>query len=410
MLPYVKIDFANGAIGASEPMDDGVTGLVCTAVAVTQTVNGKTENVFALNTPYLITKLDELVVSKGITSGEEDANATLYKAVKEFYDEAPDGSKLWIMGVADTVTIADIVDKTKDNAKKLLIAANGTIRTLAVKIKDKRDYTPTVTTGIDGTVRTAITNAQALAEWSTETLFAPVMVLLEGRHYTGNAETLVSNPVNTGNNNRVGVVVGDTVADSKGAAVGLLAGRIASIPVQRSIARVRTGSITATMMYIGSVAAELGNPGTINDCGFICPRTFVGKAGYYWSDDKLAAEASDDYSLIPRRRVADKAYRITYSTLINEVAEEISVTDDGKISAPVVKAIQTAVESAIVNNMTSRGNLGNDPSDPNDMGVECYIDPDQNIVATSRLDVQVRIKPHGYSKYINVSLGFKVTQ
>ena len=409
MLPYVKIDFANGAIGASEPMDDGVTGLVCTAVAVTQTVNDKTENVFALNTPYLITKLDELV-SKGITSGEEDANATLYKAVKEFYDEAPDGSKLWIMGVADTVTIADIVDKTKDNAKKLLVAANGTIRTLAVKIKDKSAYTPTVTTGIDGTVRTAITNAQALAEWATETLFAPVMVLLEGRHYTGNAETLVSNPVNTGNNNRVGVVIGDTVKDSKGAAVGLLAGRIASIPVQRSVARVRTGSIVATTMYIGGVAAELGNPETINDCGFICPRTFVGKGGYFWSDDKLAAEASDDYSLMPRRRVADKAYRITYTTLVNEVAEEISVTDDGKISAPVVKAIQTAVESAIVNNMTSRGNLGNDPSDPNDMGVECYINPDQNIVATSRLDVQVRIKPHGYSKYINVSLGFKVTQ
>lgn len=409
MLPNVKIDFANGAIGASEPMDDGVTGLVCTAVAVTQTVNDKTENVFALNTPYLITKLDELV-SKGITSGEEDANATLYKAVKEFYDEAPDGSKLWIMGVADTVTLADIVDKTKDNAKKLLVAANGTIRTLAVKIKDKSAYTPTVTTGIDGTVRTAITNAQDLAEWATETLFAPVMVLLEGRHYTGNAETLVSNPINTGNNNRVGVVIGDTVKDSKGAAVGLLAGRIASIPVQRSVARVRTGSIVATTMYIGGVAAELGNPETINDCGFICPRTFVGKGGYFWSDDKLAAEASDDYSLIPRRRVADKAYRITYTTLINEVAEEISVTDDGKISAPVVKAIQTAVESAIVNNMTSRGNLGNDPSDPNDMGVECYINPDQNIVATSRLDVQVRIKPHGYSKYINVSLGFKVTQ
>lgn len=409
MLPYVKIDFANGAIGASEPMDDGVTGLVCTAVAVTQTVDGKQTEIFALNTPYLITKLDELI-SKGITSDSSDANSTLYKAVKEFYDEAPDGSKLWIMGVADTVTIADIVDKTKDNAKKLLVAANGTIRTLAVKIKDKSGYTPTVTTGIDGTVRTAITNAQSLAEWATETLFAPVMILLEGRHYTGNAETLANNSINTGNDNRVGVVIGDTVADSKGAAVGLLAGRIASIPVQRSIARVRTGSITATMMYIGSVAAELGNPGTINDCGFICPRTFVGKAGYYWSDDKLAAEASDDYSLIPRRRVADKAYRITYSTLINEVAEEISVTDDGKISAPVVKAIQTAVESAIVNNMTSRGNLGNDPSDPNDMGVECYINPDQNIVATSRLDVQTRIKPHGYSKYIEVSLGFKVAQ
>ncbi len=409
MLPYVKIDFANGAIGASEPMDDGVTGLVCTAVAVTQTVDGKQETTFALDTPYLITKLDDLV-KKGVTSESSDVNATLYKAVKEFYDEAPEGSKLWIMGVADTVTIDDIVDKTKDNAKKLLVAANGTIRILAVKVKDESGYTPTVTTGIDGAVRTAIVNAQGLAEWATETLFAPVMVLLEGRYYTGEAVTLVSNPVNDGNNNRVAVLIGDTVKDSKGAAVGLLAGRIASIPVQRSVARVRTGSINAVEMFIGGEPAELGNPETINDCGFICPRIFVGKAGYYWSDDKLAAEASDDYSLIPRRRVADKAYRIAYTTLVNEIAEEISVTDDGKISAPVVKAIQTAVESAIVNNMTSRGNLGNDPSNPNDMGVECYINPDQNIIATSRLDVQVRIKPHGYSKYINVNLGFKVTQ
>lgn len=296
MLPYVKIDFAKGAIGANEPMDDGVTGLVCTAVAVTQTVDDKQETTFALDTPYLITKLEELV-TKGVTSGDSDANATLYKAVKEFYDEAPVGRKLWIMGVADTVGIADIVDKTKDNARKLLIAANGTIRTLAVKIKDMSSYTPVVTTGIDGAVRTAMVNAQGLAEWATETLFAPVIVILEGRHYTGTAETLVANPINTGDQNRVAVMIGDTVKDSKGAAVGLLAGRIASIPVQRSIARVRTGSITAVEMFIGSKAAELGNPETINDCGFICPRTFVGKAGYYWSDDKLAASAADDYSL-----------------------------------------------------------------------------------------------------------------
>ena len=47
MLPNVKIDFANGAIGASEPMDDGVTGLVCTARTVVQTVNGKQEETFS---------------------------------------------------------------------------------------------------------------------------------------------------------------------------------------------------------------------------------------------------------------------------------------------------------------------------------------------------------------------------
>ena len=348
MLPYVKIEFANGALGATEPMEDGVAGLVATGVAVASK--------FVLNTPYLVNRLGDLA-NLGITSDASDANAVIYKAVK-----------------------------------------------------DPSDYTPVTTTGIDGATRAAITNAQGLAEWATENLFAPLFVILEGRHYTGTAATLVSNPINDGDDNRVSVVIGDSIAGSTGAAVGLLAGRCARIPVQRSIARVRTGSIKATTMYVGSVAAELGDPATISDSGFICPRTFVGKGGYFWSDDKLATTPSDDYALIPRRRVIDKAYRIAYQTLVNEISDEVPVTDDGKISAPVVKSIQTAVESAIINNMTSYGNLGNDPSDANDMGVECYINPDQNVVATSRLEVSVRVKPHGYTKYIDVTLGFKVNQ
>lgn len=402
MLPYVKIEFANGVLGATEPMEDGVAGLVANGSAVT----GK----FALNTPYLISRLGDLA-NLGITADASDANAVIYKAVKEFYDEAPEGTKLWLLASADTDGQNDLVDKTKaGNAKKLIEAANGAIRILFVAVKDPSDYEPVTTTGIDGVTRTAITNVQELAEWATETMFAPLFVILEGRHYTGTAATLASNPINDGDDNRVCVVIGDTVTGSTGAAVGLVAGRCAKIPVQRSIARVRTGSINATAMYIGSVAAELGYPATISDAGFICPRTFVGKAGYFWSDDKLATAPSDDYALIPRRRVIDKAYRIAYQTLVNEISEEVPVTDEGKISAPVVKSIQTAVESAIINNMTSYGNLGNDPGDANDMGVECYINPDQNIVATSRLEVSVRVKPHGYTKYIDVTLGFKVNK
>jgi len=399
-LPYVKIEFANGVLGATEPMEDGVAGLVATGVAVA----GK----FALNTPYLIEKLGDLA-NLGITDGASDANATIYKAVKEFYSEAPDGTKLWILASADTDGQDDLVDVTKaNNAKKLIEAANGSIRILFVAVKDPAGYTPVTTTGIDGATRDAITNAQGLAEWATENLFAPLFVILEGRHYTGTAATLTANPINTGDDNRVCVVIGDTVTGSTGAAVGLVAGRCARIPVQRSIARVRTGPVNATAMYIGSAAAELGSPATISDAGFICPRTFVGKGGYFWSDDKLATEPTDDYALIPRRRVIDKAYRIAYQTLVNEISEEVAVTDEGKISAPVVKSIQTAVESAIINNMTSYGNLGNDPGDANDMGVECYINPDQNVVSTSRLVISLKVKPHGYTKYIEVTLGFKV--
>ena len=52
MLPRVKIDFANGALGAVSPSPDGVLGLVCTAVAVAAT--------FLLLTPYKLTSIEDM--------------------------------------------------------------------------------------------------------------------------------------------------------------------------------------------------------------------------------------------------------------------------------------------------------------------------------------------------------------
>ena len=393
-LPRVKISFENGALGGVAPSEDGVCGLVAYATAVSTT--------FALNTPYLITKLDGLV-ALGITSEATGANAALYKTVKEFYSEAPDGTKLWVMGVAASTTIANLTDKANNIISPLLMAARGSINILMLKVASAAE--PTMSGSIDGAVLTAVTNLQALAEDWTVNKYAPFMCLVEALSYNGVASSLPDLTVRS--DNHVGVVLGDTVSGSAGAAVGLVAGRLAAEPVHRSLARVRSGAIKAETMYIGTNQAELGDPDVANDLGYIVPRTFVGKSGYYWSDDHLATGASDDYCAIPRRRVIDKAYRIAYKTLVDEIAEDVPVDTNGKLAAYHCKGVETSVESAIVNSMTSEGNLGNDPDNASDLGVQCYIDPDQNILATSRLEVNLKVKPHGYSKYIDVKLGFK---
>ena len=393
-LPRVKISFENGALGGVAPSEDGVCGLVAYATAVSTT--------FALNTPYLITKLDGLV-ALGITSEATGANAALYKTVKEFYSEAPDGTKLWVMGVAASTTIANLTDKANNIISPLLMAARGSINILMLKLASAAE--PTMSGSIDGAVLTAVTNLQALAEDWTVNRYAPFMCLVEALSYNGVAASLPD--LTARSDNRVGVVLGDSVTGSAGAAVGLVAGRLAAEPVQRSLARVRSGAIKAETMYIGTNHAELGDPDVANDLGYIVPRTFVGKSGYYWSDDHLATGASDDYCAIPRRRVIDKAYRIAYKTLVDEIAENVPVNTEGKLAAFHCKGVETSVESAIVNSMTSEGNLGNDPDNASDLGVQCYIDPDQNILATSRLEINLKVKPHGYSKYIDVKLGFK---
>lgn len=393
-LPRVKITFENGALGGVAPSEDGVCGLVAYATAVSTT--------FALNTPYLITKLDGLV-ALGITSEATGANAALYKTVKEFYSEAPDGTKLWVMGVAASTTIANLTDKANNIISPLLMAARGSINILMLKVASAAE--PTMSGSIDGAVLTAVTNLQALAEDWTVNRYAPFMCLVEALSYNGVAASLPD--LTARSDNRVGVVLGDSVTGSAGAAIGLVAGRLAAEPVQRSLARVRSGAIKAETMYIGTNQAELGDPDVANDLGYIVPRTFVGKSGYYWSDDHLATGASDDYCAIPRRRVIDKSYRIAYKTLVDEIAENVPVNTEGKLAAFHCKGVETSVESAIVNSMTSEGNLGNDPDNASDLGVQCYIDPDQNILATSRLEINLKVKPHGYSKYIDVKLGFK---
>lgn len=393
-LPRVKISFENGALGGVAPSEDGVCGLVAYATAVSTT--------FALNTPYLITKLAGLE-ALGVTSEATGVNAALYKTVKEFYSEAPDGTKLWVMGVAASTTIANLTDKANNIISPLLMAARGSINILMLKVASAAE--PTMSGSIDGAVLTAVTNLQALAEDWTENCYAPFMCLVEALSYNGVAASLPD--LTARSDNRVGVVLGDSVSGSAGAAVGLVAGRLAAEPVQRSLARVRSGAIKAEAMYIGTNLAEIGDPDVANDLGYIVPRTFVGKSGYYWSDDHLATGASDDYCAIPRRRVIDKAYRIAYKTLVDEIAENVPVNAEGKLAAFHCKGVETSVESAIVNSMTSEGNLGNDPDNASDLGVQCYIDPDQNILATSRLEVNLKVKPHGYSKYIDVKLGFK---
>ena len=202
MLPRVKIQFENGLLGATSPMDDGVTGLIVSATAAGET--------FKLDTPYLILSLNELL-DKGVT---EVNNPRLYKAVKEFYDEAPASSALWIYGVDKDISMENMLDKTNYYASSLLDAANGEIRLLVVAKEDEEGYEPEVDSGLDSDVYNAILNGQVLAEEYAESKFAPFVVLIEGRHYSGIPADLAD--LTTGGDNRVAVLIGDTVSGSKG--------------------------------------------------------------------------------------------------------------------------------------------------------------------------------------------------
>lgn len=351
MLPYVKINFKNGGLGGVEAMDDGVTLAIVPGLNLDVDIDCLTYEDF---------------VERADTESQE---------VAAFFREAGGKCRL----------IVSSLEPTEANIKSLLSAYAGEVRNVIVS----------------GATSAMLNTLQAVGEWAANELYAPVMFFVSVGGVTPKALGL----------NRVAVV--DTVTTGEENGVALLwyaAGRAAQIPVHRSMARVKDGALTATEFWCeeGGEAKLVDNlyAEPKHNSGYITVRTFQGKSGYYLSDDLMAAQASDDYALVPRRRTIDKAYRIAYTTLVNYINDEIPLSGTGRMSETYCKDMSNAVEQAIYNTMTVSGNLGTDPANASDKGVRCYIDHNQDVAANSRIDISLSVKPYGYAKYIEVKLGF----
>ena len=272
MLPRIKIQFLNGQLGTVGESPDGLFALVCGAAAVTKKLE--------LGRAYTLHTFDELD-ALGVTA---ENNPRLYKHVQDFYTEAEEGTKLIIFPVDKAKTFTELCDKDTGAIKELITAENGALRGIFVA-GDGREATIT-TNGLDNDLFTALPKAQQLAEWATVSLYAPLFFILEGRGYKDGAVKDLHKEAY----NRVGVLIGDTVKASEGAAVGLMAGRLATLPVQRNIARVKNGALKPVAMFIGEKPVEetASAVSDLYDAGYITPRKYVGKTGYFFTDDRLA--------------------------------------------------------------------------------------------------------------------------
>jgi hypothetical protein len=394
-IPKVTIRFQNGLLGNVSQSADGLLGIV---------INGTPEGDFALGETYSFRTMAD-VTAAGITEGN---NPTIVKALGEFFAEAGEGMRIYLIAAPDATTMTTMLSTTQAYARKLIEDTNGEVKGLIVMRQPAPGYTPTIQAGLDSDVHAAITAAQTLGEWATTQKYAPVFVLIEGRSFAGNASALTD--LTTMTKNRVGVVIGDTDADGAGAAMGLIAGRIAKIPVSRNIGRVKDGALAAEPLYIAGVKAENADVEAINDKGYITFRTYVGRAGYFFADEPLATLPSDDYKYLALRRTIDKAYRIAYDTLVDEILDEVATKSDGTIVDSAAAAYESMLESAIAKQMTAYGELSVDDSDDSDKGVKASVDRTNDVRATGVLNITLSVRPYGYARYINVELGFLVTE
>lgn len=377
-LPKVTVAFSNNNLLQDIAAVDGICGIVGTAV--TGPLQGVVSVVYNLAD----------AVAKGYTSSAEPH---LFRHIREFYEEVAGNQELHVLGLADTVTMTQMVTNTNvDGARKLTQAAGGKIRVLAISRKPPVGYSAGADY-LDADVAAAVTAAKVFAE-ARVTELSPLRILIEGR-VADETDAVVYEPKTAGNG-YAGVVLGGSLNDGS-ASVGTALGRCAKYPAHIKIGKVANGPTAIVQAYIGTKKVnELLSLETLHDKGYILLMAHPQKSGFYFGKDNMAS--IDDYRTLSNGRVVDKAAVISAATYVNQIEAEVDVNADGKITSLEVEHLKGIISQQIQVGMAEQISA-----------LDVYINPDQNIVNTGTLAVRLAIVPKGYTSTINIEIGLRAS-
>lgn len=383
-LPGVQIQVADGALGRTVATADGVAGLVLTGIAASG---------LALNTAGRIYSLSD-AVALGITAA---THPHAYGQIADFYAQARSGAELWIILVAETTTHAAVYADLTGPMFKLLTLASGRITIAGHSMGRASGYTPSRTGLVDYDLPAVAAAAQVLAV-AQAAQFSPVRIVLDGSYLI---TPLPAYSTIKGAGDRVAVFLGvGEVAGRNTASMGRLLGRLAAIPVHQSVARVKTGPFAANGSLTSGSSIDAYSRaaiGGLHDAGYMALVNFQGKQGAFVTHDVTLAAPTSDYTSLARGRVIDKAIRLAYQTYVEELNDTVEITEKGTLLPTKVSYIEDVILRALNQRLLAEGNCS---------GVDVSVDPNQNVIATDKIEVVIKITPLGYLKNIVVKLGF----
>lgn len=390
-LPNVNVNVIGGGLGQVIPAQDGVAWLI---------MGGVTTPTWLASQINLITSLKDAELNHGITKVN---NPLAYAHIYDFFTIAGEGAKLYI-------TL--LPDDWASNYAEAISAINALKNQIPEEIRLVGVSPASGGTGYSANIRTdvvtSIATLNAIAK-QRSLQYKPTFMVLDGFAPTGTSGFY--NLKTMGENQYTSVVLSQSQSTFENyndyghdinACVGLLLGRLAKIPVHRNVGRVRDGDMLQAYAYLGEDLIETISDAVLeelNDKGYVFLKKHVGLGGYYFSDDPTCTAADSDFSSIARVRTIQKARRIVRQTLMPYLLDEVEVDPaTGRLSAAFVKSLQAAVENALYVQMTANGEI---------IAPRCTIDPKQNVLATNKINVSVKIIPYGYAKQIEVTISFE---
>lgn len=332
-------------------------------------------------------------------------NPVLHYHASEFF-RINEGAKLYVQAVTES-------DAQYSQVKVLQNFAQGEIRQLAVC-----DF-KTAIGSLSASVAKLNQIATELGKSNT-----PLSILFSLKVTQSDMNSLPD--LHTLNADRVSVVLGQDGA-SRGAyiaqniasvsCIGAILGAVSRAKVHENIGWVEKQNMVSTAYaknLTGNTqkALELDTPAfcdgsklenytlaqiqSINDKGYIFLIKHTGTAGTYCNDSFTATALISDYAFVENNRTIDKAIRGINKVLLPKVSGPAYIEpQSGELDFSTIKSLE-ALADDVLSQMKKDGELS---------GYNVSINPNQQVLKTSSLEVVVKLVPVGTLREIIVKIG-----
>ncbi|MFT5890887.1 MAG: hypothetical protein ACI9Y7_000985 [Dokdonia sp.] len=385
-LNDVVINKLSGGLGRRNPSQDMVSGLLFDGLATTPV--GSLEQ----DKAYRLASVED-AEAFGIDATYDVGGQSAYYQIQQYFRLNPSGD-LFIMATATNSAYADVAGL----AKAFQEAADGEIRQMAIIYSGTADFVAT---------KAAAQVAQVQADEAYAD-YMPFEVLIEGKGFA----TVLSAGASGADNlaelgaSNVSVVVAMDVAAAatypNTAAVGMALGAISRAKVSENIAWVEqfnlAGAGFAQAGFVGGEEVKTqGALETLNGKRYVFARTHTGLPGVYFNDSHTATLGTSDFAYVESNRTINKAARLLRTALLPKLNSPILVNEAGQLAPSVTKGFETLCRAAL------EGMVSNQEVSVFDV----FVDPAQDILATSELRIKAEVTPVGTARKIIVDLGFK---
>jgi hypothetical protein len=135
---------------------------------------------------------------------------------------------------------------------------------------------------------------------------------------------------------------------------------------------------------------------SLNNYAYVFLRKIVNIAGSYWSDSKTTITPTSDYATIENNRVYQKITRVVRANMLPALSSPLKVNADGTLTAGTIGYFETLANNPLVQ-MEADNELS---------AHKIIINPAQDVLATSTLELTLQNVPLGVARIIKINVGF----